>query len=220
MIKKQKILQSLNKIKKINAKNPRPDLINEALSIIKKGGIISFPTRCFYGLGVDALNPEAIDKVFAVKQRPYNKPILIFVENRDELDKIVDNVPPCALRIMDKFWPGGITIVFEAKETLPVNLTAKTGKIGVRLPMHQVAHALVRGMKGPITGTSANISGNPGCLLGIDLDSRIADKLDLILDAGPLKGGAGSTVIDVTTGFPTILREGEVPAADIFEVVG
>lgn len=216
MIKKQTSSRNIDKTRKINPISPQHDLIIEAAGIIKNGGLISFPTTCLYGLGADAYNADAVDRVFEIKQRPDNKPILVLVKNVKELHKVVRYVPPTALHIMDSFWPGGVTILFEAKDTLPDNLTAGTGKIGVRLPEHPVAFALLNALDSPITGTSANLSGSAACSRISNIDSHIADQLDLILDAGPLKGGIGSTVVDITTASPTILREGEVSANDIF----
>jgi len=161
--------------------NPQPELILKAAGSIKKGGVVLFPTRCLYGLGVDAFNPEAVDKVFRIKQRPYNKAISVLIKDTNDLHILVKHIPSTAKCIMDYFWPGQITIVFNS----------------------------------PITGTSANISGKVGCSAISDLDVQIADKIDMMLDAGPLKGGTGSTVIDVTTPFPTILREGCVSAKNI-----
>ena len=209
----------IGNIRKINPVNPQPDLIREAAGIIKRGGIVSFPTMCLYGLGADAFNTDAVNRVFRIKQRPFSKPLSVLVKDLKYLERLVRYIPPAASSIMENFWPGGITIVFEAKDTLPVNLVAGTGKIGIRLPEHTVASALVNEVEGPITGTSANISGNAGCSRVSDLDFLIADKLDLILDAGQLKGGRGSTVVDVTTDFPRILREGTVSAKDIFAVL-
>ncbi|MFH1075640.1 MAG: L-threonylcarbamoyladenylate synthase [Pseudomonadota bacterium] len=199
----------------IDPLSPQPELILKAAQSIKKGGIVLFPTRCLYGLGADAFNPEAIDRVFRIKQRPYNKPISVLIKDTNDLHILVKHVPSAAKCIMDNFWPGQITIVFEAKSTISRNLTGGTGKIGIRMPEHPVALSLVKEVNSPITGTSANISGKVGCSAISDLDAQIADKLDMILDAGPLKGGAGSTVIDVTTPFPTILREGYVSAKNI-----
>ncbi|RZB30563.1 MAG: L-threonylcarbamoyladenylate synthase [Desulfobacteraceae bacterium Eth-SRB1] len=207
------------KIRKIDPVNPLPDIIREAADVIKKGGIVLFPTRCLYGLGADAFNADAVSRVFKIKQRPVNKPMSVLVKDRKAVEKLVQYVPPCALQIMDSFWPGKVTIIFEAKAALPVNLTAGTGKIGIRIPEHTVPSALANMLDSPITGTSANLSGSPGCSVVSDLEPLIADKLDLILDAGRLKGGAGSTVIDVTGSAPKILREGAVPAKDIFAVL-
>jgi L-threonylcarbamoyladenylate synthase len=210
LIKKLKNLRNTDKVIKIDHANPRPDLISEAALIIKNGGVISFPTQYLYGLGADAFNADAVDRIFKIKQRPYNKPLLVLVDKQKDLPRLVRNVPPVATHIMERFWPGEVTIVFEAKDSLPENLTGGTDRIGVRMPEHPVALALTNSVKGPITATSANITGQDGCSRVKDLDPLIADKLDLILDAGPLKGGIGSTVIDVTVDPPKILREGAV----------
>jgi len=207
------------KIININPSKPHPETIRAAAEVIKRGGIVFFPTQYLYGLGADALNIEAVKRVFGIKQRSLNKPLSILIKNRDEIDKLVRYIPPAALRIMDSFWPGDITIVFEAKDLLPTHLTAGTGKIGIRLPGHPVAAALLNSLKNPITGTSANITDNVGCSQVPDLDPQIEKKLDLILDAGPLKGGAGSTVIDITPPEPRILREGAVSSKEIFAVL-
>jgi L-threonylcarbamoyladenylate synthase len=207
------------KIININPSNPDPDVIKATTEVIKRGGIVFFPTQYLYGLGADALNIEAVKRVFDIKQRSLNKPLSILIKNRDEINKLVKYIPPAALRIMDSFWPGRITIVFEAKDLVPPHLTTGTGKIGIRLPGHPVAAALLNSLKNPITGTSANLTDNAGCSRVPDLDPQIAKKLDLILDAGPLEGGAGSTVIDVTPPEPRILREGAVSSKDIFTVL-
>ncbi len=120
---------------------------------------------------------------------------------------------------MDAFWPGRVTLVFEARHSLPAQLTAQTGKIGVRLTGHPVAAAIVRQVKGPVTGTSANISGQPGCYRAQDLAPVIARQLDLILDAGTLSGGIGSTVVDVTVTPPRIIREGAVTTREVLNRV-
>ena len=199
----------------INPFNPQLELILKAAGSIKKGGIVLFPTRCLYGLGADPFNSEAVDRLFKIKKRPYNNPISVLIKDANDLNILVTHVPSTAKCIMDNFWPGQITIVFEAKSTIPVKITAGTGKIGVRIPAHPVAFSLVKKINGPITGTSANISGKVGCSAISDLDVQLTEKVDVLLDAGQLKGGTGSTVIDVTTPFPTILREGYVSAKNI-----
>ncbi|MDM8521813.1 L-threonylcarbamoyladenylate synthase [Desulfococcaceae bacterium HSG8] len=206
------------KIRRAGTGNPREDQIREAGRIIKNGGVIVFPTTCLYGLGADALNPDGIDRIFDIKKRPHGKPLLVLIHHKNELEKLVKSVPPSAVSITDKFWPGRVTLVFEAKDTLPANLTGGTGKIGVRLCGHPVASALVGAAGCPVTGTSANLSGSPGCSEISELDHEIADMSDLILDAGPLRGGIGSTIVDITPDFPKVLREGIVPAKDIFAV--
>jgi L-threonylcarbamoyladenylate synthase len=202
-------------IRKINAQRPEIEIIAEAAAVIKRGGVIAFPTRCLYGLGADAFSPDAVERMIQIKQRPDNKPILVLIDTRNRLKSLVTHIPPAADAIMEAFWPGRVTLVFEARDLLAVQLTAQTGKIGVRLPGHPAASALVKHVKGPVTGTSANLSGRAGCHRAQDLEPQIAGRLDLILDAGALMGGVGSTVVDVTVDPPRILREGQVTANDI-----
>jgi len=202
-------------IRQINPQKPEPEIIAEAAAVIRQGGVLAFPTRCLYGLGADAFNAEAVERVVKIKQRPEQNPILVLIDSKERLESLVMHIPPAADAIMDAFWPGRVTLVFEARNSLPDQLTARTGKIGVRLPGHPVAAALVQQAKRPVTGTSANLSGQPGCDRAQDLDPTIADQLGLILDAGTLSGGIGSTVVDVTVNPPQIIREGQVAANDI-----
>jgi L-threonylcarbamoyladenylate synthase len=208
-------LRPVNKIRKIDPINPAPQVIKDAAAIIDRGGVVVIPTRCLYGLAADALNAVAVQRVFAIKKRAIDNPILVLIKSVDELPRMAVDIPLHARRIMEKFWPGLVTIVFEAQNDLPVELTAGTGKIGIRLPGHNIARAIARLTANPITGTSANLSGKAGCARVADLDAAIAEKADLIIDAGPLKGGVGSTLVDVTRNPPIILREGEVSTEDI-----
>ena len=203
------------KIKKINPTHPEPEIIKEAATIIQRGGVVVFPTRCLYGLGADAMNPNAVERIIEIKQRPQDNPILVLIHSKKQLGKLVEKIPPNADVIMEGFWPGKVTLVFEARDILPGLLTAQTGKIGVRLPGHPAASALLRQVKGPVTGTSANLSGHPGCKRVADMDGQIVERADLVLDAGTLQGGVGSTVVDVTVEPPRILREGQVTTAQI-----
>jgi L-threonylcarbamoyladenylate synthase len=160
-----------------------------------------------------------VEKVFQLKDRPHHKPILLLIGNRDALGRLVRKIPDEAEPLMERFWPGRLTILFEATASLSPLLTAGTGKIGVRLPGHPVASALVRELKNPITGTSANLSGSPGSSKVSDLAPVLTEKLDLILDSGPLKGGVGSTVVDVTVSPPRVLREGGVSSKNLFKAL-
>jgi L-threonylcarbamoyladenylate synthase len=202
-------------IRKINSQKPEVAIIKEAAGVIKRGGVIVFPTRCLYGLGADAMNPKAVERIIEIKQRPQDNPILVLIHSKKQLEMLVGKIPPNADVIMEGFWPGKVTLVFVARDTLPDLLTAQTGKIGVRLPGHPVAAAILQQFKGPITGTSANVSGCPGCSSLTDMASQIIGQVDLVLDAGTLQGGVGSTVVDVTLEPPRILREGQVTADQI-----
>jgi L-threonylcarbamoyladenylate synthase len=199
----------------ISPEYPDPDIIQDAAAIIRKGGVIAFPTRCLYGLGADAFNPEAVNRIYKIKQRSIEKPILILIDDPDGLKGLVTHISEAAWAIAERFWPGRVTLVFNASAKVPEPLTAGTGKIGIRLAGHPVAAALARAIQGPITGTSANVSGCPGCHQIEDLQPAVAQQLDLIMDAGPLRGGRGSTVVDVTDETPLVLREGIVSEKEI-----
>lgn len=165
------------------------------------------------------MNPIAVERIIEIKQRPPDNPILVLIHSKKQLDKLVKKIPPNADAIMEGFWPGKVTLVFDARDTLPGLLTAQTGKIGVRLPGHPVAAAILQQIKGSVTGTSANVSGCPGCNSLTDMDPQITGQVDLVLDAGMLQGGVGSTVVDVTVEPPRILREGQVTAMQILESI-
>jgi L-threonylcarbamoyladenylate synthase len=207
------------KIRPIDPQHPHADLIDAAVRILERGGVIAFPTGSLYGLGADALNASAVDRVFAIKKRTSDKPLLILVPDRKVVFDLAAEVPPAAKRLMDRFWPGQVTIVFKTFPELPSNLTAGTGKIGIRLPGHPVAKALVAAFGRPITGTSANPSGHKGCHRIAELDPKLIEQLDLVLDAGPLKEGIGSTVVDITGAEPIVIREGSVSKQAILAAV-
>jgi L-threonylcarbamoyladenylate synthase len=209
----------IKNIRKIDPKNPEPEIIQEAVDALKKGCVIAFPTTCLYGLGADAFNNDAVEAVFKIKKRSLTSPLLVLVSDSLELKDLVKEVPAMAEKLINKFWPGRVTLVFEALNQISEKLTAKTGKIGVRMPGHPVALAIARNMGRPITGTSANISGHKGCSIIEDIDLSVAEKLALILDAGTLEGGIGSTVVDVTDKKPLIIREGRISKKDIFDAL-
>jgi L-threonylcarbamoyladenylate synthase len=213
--KKPKISGSKSNIRVINPLYPDMAIIKEASDIIRLGGVVVFPTRNLYGLGADACILKAIERVFQIKKRPKNKPISILIKSKKDLDRLVSEIPVNAFKLMDAFWPGKITLVFNARPEVPDILTAGTGKIGIRLPDHPVAVALINMLDHPMTATSANLSGMDGVHQIGDLPEEFIKEVSLLLDAGPLKRGKGSTVVDVTTNPPTVLREGVVSASAI-----
>lgn len=205
----------MNKGQKIIAITPAAldsESIIRAGKIIQNNGVVIFPAKCLYGIATNALNETAVAKIFNLKQRPRSNPILVLIPDRTMLKDLVKSIPESATRLMDAFWPGNLTLVFEARDTLPKSLTAGTGKIGIRLPVHPVAKALVDWLKSPITGTSANLSGQESCNCIGRLDPAIRNAADLVLDAGTLKGGKGSSIVDITGPAVNIIREGEVRA--------
>lgn len=209
-----------DKVLRVDAKSPSPRAIAQAAEVIARGGVVVFPTSGLYGLAADARNSTAVNRLFDLKQRPDHMPILVLVRNREGLKGLVKTIPAAAERIMERLWPGGITIVFPARADLAPGLTAGGGKIGIRVAAHPVARALVEEFGSPVTATSANLSGGPGCARIDRLAPRIERDVELILDAGPLSGGVGSTVIDVTGETWHVLREGAVSVRDIAAALG
>lgn len=203
--------------------------IIKAAQTIHKGGVVVFPAKCLYGLAADALNPESVERVFSIKHRLLTNPLLVLIDDISQLKSIVRQtsdikveesfIPQTAYTLMDRFWPGSLTLVFNAEPNLPEALTAGTGKIGVRIPGHPVARALVKQVGRPITGTSANLSGRAGCRETANLDPEILSRVDMVLDGGILKGGIGSTVVDVTCNPVKIVRQGEVASDEIFRAL-
>jgi len=198
------------RILKADTEDSLQSAIQEAAQVILAGGIVAVPTESFYGLAVHALNENAIERLFAVKQRREDNPVLILIASKESLDSYVMEVSDRARKLMGRFWPGGLTMVFLADPILPPSLTAGTGKIGVRLSSHPVPTELAKVLGAPITGTSANRSGQPGCSTAEEVMEAVGEDIDLILDGGKTTGGKGSTVLDVTVAPPVILREGMV----------
>lgn len=192
----------------------------KAGDIIRSGGLVAFPTESFYGLGVDALNDKAIERLISVKKRQENNPILILIPSIECLGEYVKIVPGIAEKLMKRFWPGGLTIVLEAAPAVPSILTSGTGKIGIRLSSDPIATGLAKAVGRPVTGTSANISGHPPCNLARDVFDSIGNDIDLILDGGKTKGEKGSTVLDLTVTPPKVLREGIISLDLLKEEVG
>jgi len=192
-----------------------PEGIEKAAQIILAGGVVAFPTETFYGLGADALNERALRKVFDMKGREEDKPLLLLIAERDWLRDLVPEIPPPAEIFMDRFWPGPLTLVLKASAHLSSLLTAKTEKIGLRISSHPIAQALVKAVGRPLTGTSANLSGQPGGSTAEEVLRTLGAKLDGLIDGGKTGGGPGSTVLDVSESPPKIIREGILSRKDL-----
>ncbi|MEX1300488.1 MAG: L-threonylcarbamoyladenylate synthase [Desulfotignum sp.] len=195
---------------RVHPDHPAPDAIHRAAEAVKNKGVVIFPTQCLYGLAADAGDPAALNKIFRIKKRPETNPILVLIHSQTDLENLVSHIPDAAQKLMQAFWPGSLTLVFEARPDVSDLLTAGTGKIGIRVPAHPVARALVKAAGRPVTGTSANLSGTPGCSCIQNIPHKLIQAVDLVLDAGPLQGGTGSTVVDITCELPRILRPGAI----------
>jgi L-threonylcarbamoyladenylate synthase len=201
--------------RRIEPAAPDPELLAEAARRVASGGVIVFPTRHLYGLGADALNPEAVGRVFALKGRSPAKALSVLVRDESMLTGLVREVPASARLLMERFWPGRLTLVLAAAPGVPEALSGGRGTIGVRLPGHPVSRGLMARLAVPLTATSANRAGEPGAHTVDAVPEAIRAGVDLILDAGPLVPGVGSTVLDLTHGTARVLREGAVSAAAI-----
>jgi L-threonylcarbamoyladenylate synthase len=193
--------------------------IARAAEIIHRGAVVVFPTSGLYGLGADAFNVRAVTRIFDLKGRDPAKPLLVIVDSPEMVARVAQAPSALARHLMQCFWPGKVTLVVPALADLPLGLTGADGTIGVRQVAHPVAAALVRALGGPMTGTSANLSGAGGCASVAALDPKVRDAVDLVLDAGPLAGTPGSTVVEVKEKSVEILREGVVPRAQIMAAV-
>ncbi|MBI3754475.1 MAG: threonylcarbamoyl-AMP synthase [Deltaproteobacteria bacterium] len=187
--------------------------------IFKKGGIIAYPTETFYGLGVDPFNKTAVKKLFELKGREPDKPISILVKDKNMLLAVVEEIPPAAEKLIKKFWPGPLTIIFKAKKTIPSVLTGDTGKIAVRISCSPITQKLLEIIDSPITTTSANPSGKKSPVTAKEVQDYFGDKIDLLIDGGALSGKLGSTIVDATKRELKVVREGEIPAQDVFEAI-
>ena len=190
----------------------RPDhlVMRAAGALVETGGLVAFPTESFYGLGADALDPAAIARVFEVKGRPTQKPLLVLVDSIDMAARLTPHIGAEARALMERHWPGPLTLVLEAARSIPAGLTGGTATIGVRMPGHAVARALVRAARRPLTAPSANPSAAPPPLTAAAVREYFDGRVELILDGGPTAGGAGSTIADCTVWPPRILRQGPV----------
>jgi L-threonylcarbamoyladenylate synthase len=205
----------MSKVVKVDEGKPPLKGLKGAVSILEQGGIVAFPTESFYGLGVDATNSSAIERLFLVKKRNPALPLLILISSIDELSKYAASIPAEAEELARRFWPGGLTMVLQCSQALPPLLTAGTGKIGIRISSHPVAHALTLALKLPVTGTSANISGRPPCTRADQVVECLGEQVDLILDGGITEGARPSTLLDVTRNPPLLIRKGIIKAEEI-----
>jgi L-threonylcarbamoyladenylate synthase len=217
---KPKIKRSSEKIVRIDPAHPQPEFLAQAAELIHRGGVVAFPTETYYALGVDALNPQAIERIYKAKGRDRSKPILILVESSGRIESLVKPVSPTVERLMEIFWPGPLTILFQADGRIPIELTAGTGKIGIRVPSHPVARALLLAAQAPVTGTSANRADGPSPQTADEVYGSIGRELDLILDGGPTPGGKPSTVLDCTASPFRIVREGIVSREALETAIG
>ena len=186
-----------------------------AVTHLRHGGIVAFPTETYYGLAVDPDCESAVDKLFAVKNRPIDKPLLLLIAKIAQLNSIVQNIPPVYRPLMKKYWPGPLTLIFPAGNLLNRQLTGNSGTVGIRISPHPIAWELVSRMGKPITGTSANISGLPPARSAREVVEMLGNRIDYVLDGGQTPGGLCSTIVCERQGKLTILRHGQIDVPEV-----
>ncbi len=200
----------MTKVLHVNYRDPEPEVIAEAVGLLKEGRVVAYPTETLYGLAADVTSDRAVKHLYDLKRRDYGLPVAILVADMQMLQDYVVTIPDSARSLIKQFWPGPLTILFEAGPSISSGLMTNTGKIGIRVSSHPVATALVRAFGKPLTTTSANLSGYPPSLQIKHVQKYFGDKLDCAIDAGECHPSRGSTVVDVSDETMAIIREGAI----------
>jgi len=188
--------------------------IEKGVKILQKGGVIAFPTDTVYGLGADAFNPTAVERVYEIKTRPKYQPLPLLIADVKQLTALAEPIPEIAWFLAKRFWPGGLTLVLSKKDSVP-SYVASRPTIAVRIPNHPVCQTLIQHLGNPLIGTSANISGQPAALTAEEVEQQLGGKIDLVINGGKCSGGKESTIVDITHEPPIILRQGIIPSQEI-----
>ena len=200
----------MTKILKIDPSNPGRDAFQTIAHEIIHGRVIIYPTDTIYGIGADACNPHAVGRIFEIKNRDRKKPLLVLVNSLDMMRLVVGEIPSGAHSLMEKFWPGPLTLIFQASPSLTPKLTGGTGTIGIRYPQHPFCLKVLEICNRPIVSTSANVSGKKEFHSIKETMKTFESSVDLIVDAGDSATTLSSSVIDVTGGVPRLVREGAI----------
>lgn len=192
---------------------------DESRRLLAGGGILAVPTETFYALAADPYQPAALRRLFALKGRPEDKPVLLLVADANMARQVAQEVPETARRLMDRFWPGPLTLILPAQENLPALVTGGTGTVGVRQPRQLLTCRWLAALGRPVTGTSANRAGREPLTLAAEVAREFETGVDLILDAGSCPGGLPSTVVDVSVTPPRLVRDGAVSRKELLKII-
>jgi L-threonylcarbamoyladenylate synthase len=205
---------------KLDPADPDDSALKEAAQLIRAGKLVIYPTETFYGLGALYCNEQALDKIFQIKGRQKDKPLLLLIPDIACLYRLAYTVPEQAMALVQKFWPGPLTLLFTASAELSDLLIGNKVKVGCRISSNPVAQGLLSHLKEPLTSTSSNASEGRSPTRIDEIPAQLIDSVDLILDAGETSGGLPSTVFDLSERPFTVMREGAIPAKVIFETLG
>ena len=207
-------------IEKIDKNQIDEQILARAGEILKQGGLVAFPTETVYGLGANALDEEAAMKTYAAKGRPSDNPLIVHIADVESLKEIVEEIPEKAKRVMDKFWPGPLTLIFYKKEIVPLGTTGGLNTVAVRMPMDEIALGLIRAGGGYVSAPSANTSGRPSPSTAQHVMDDMDGKIDMIIDGGSVEIGVESTILDMTVDPPMILRPGAITKEMLEKLIG
>jgi L-threonylcarbamoyladenylate synthase len=189
---------------------PQRDAIDEAAKWIRAGSVVAIPTDTLYGLAADPFNTGAVARVFVVKGRAAARALPLIAADAAQIARHLGALPKMAMRLADHFWPGPLTMLMPAAAALAPDLSGGTGKVGVRVPADPIAMAVCAACGYPVTATSANVSGEPAPATADEVERMLGDRIEFLLDGGPTRGGAPSTIVDVTDGEPRLVRAGVI----------
>jgi len=207
-------------VRSVASDEPEPNIIAQAAEILGRGGLVAFPTETVYGLGANALDARAVESIFAAKGRPPTNPVIVHLDSAEAAQQLVLDWPPLASRLADRFWPGPLTLVLTKRPVVPEIVTAGGPTVGIRVPAHPIAQALLRAAQIPIAAPSANRSAAISPTTAEHVRRALDGRIDLILDGGPTTGGLESTVVDLTVDPPRVLRPGLVRIEQLEDVIG
>lgn len=194
--------------------------LQQGANILKRGGTVAFPTETVYGLGANALDQEAVAKIFRAKGRPSDNPLIVHIADFDDIHPLVREIPAAAKKLADQFWPGPLTMIFPKSEHVPEAITAGLDTVAIRMPAHGIARALIRLSGVPVAAPSANLSGKPSPTKAAHVIEDLMGKVDMIISGGECMVGLESTVLDISGEVPAILRPGKITLEDLKQVLG
>lgn len=203
----------------VDAENPDPGVIRLAAKCLLAGGLVAFPTETVYGLGANALDAEAVNRIYAAKGRPANNPLIVHIASPEQVEQVAMKIPDIAHGLAAAFWPGPLTMVLKRRAHVPPNLSAGRDTVAVRMPAHPVALALIGAAGIPVAAPSANLFTRPSATTAQHVLTDLDGRVDVILDGGPTRIGLESTVIDLTSEHPTILRPGGITLEALREII-
>jgi len=207
-------------IVKINPEHPEPELIRLAATVLRKGGLVAFPTETVYGLGALALEEDKVQKIFSAKGRPTQNPLIVHVVDEAMAKSVCAIWPKTAQVIAEKLWPGPLTLILPKHKRVPMIVTAGLSTVAVRCPAHPVARALLHELNSPLAAPSANLYSEISPTRAAHVHKGLSGRIDLILDGGPASYGVESTVLDLTGPKPTILRPGTILQSQLEKLIG